>query len=119
MTPSTRNPRRPPTTFDELVRAGGPEALAQLAADLAAQEAAQEERRFWLDLLERMQPDETWPMMLAAIYQEYVHDLRRQLGIPAPKDVVRAQTRDRQKPKTTRAGSRRISPSCPKQRSEV
>jgi hypothetical protein len=36
-------------------------------------------------------------MMSAALYQEYVHDLRRQLGIPAPKDVVRVQTRERQK----------------------
>ena len=70
MTPTTRKRRHPPTTFDELVRAGGPEALAQLAAHLAAQEAAQEERRFWLDLLKRMQPDETWPMTSAAILAE-------------------------------------------------
>ena len=95
MTPTTRKRRHPPTTFDELVRAGGPEALAQLAAHLAAQEAAQEERRFWLDLLKRMQPDETWPMTSAAIYQGYVQQLRRRLGIPVPKDEVRAQTRSR------------------------
>ena len=91
MTPTTRKRRDPPTTFDELVRAGGPEALAQLAAHLAAQE----ERRFWLDLLKRMQPDETWPMTSAAIYQGYVHQLRRRLGIPVPRDEVRAQTRSR------------------------
>jgi len=91
MTPTTRKHRHPPTTFDELVKAGGPEALARLAAHLAAQE----ERRFWWDVLEKVRPNETWDAMSAAIHQGYVHALRRRLGVPVPKDEVRGRTRER------------------------
>jgi hypothetical protein len=78
-------------TFAELVHAGGPEALARAAA----KRAAQAERRFWLEQLERLPPEPDNMLLFC-----YVHELRRKLGIPAPKtpkdmDLIRRQTRDR------------------------
>jgi hypothetical protein len=73
-------------TLGELADAGGPETLARKAA----QEAAQNERRLWLDLLvaipEGKRPD---------IVYWWISDLRRKLGLRQPKDVIRMQTRER------------------------
>jgi hypothetical protein len=73
-------------TLGELADAGGPETLARKAA----REAAQSERRLWLDVLEAIpgaqRPD---------IAHWWARDLRRKLGLRQPKDVVRAQTRER------------------------
>jgi hypothetical protein len=41
----------------ELVKAGGPEALAGQAAEQAADQAARHERQFWLGVLEDVELD--------------------------------------------------------------
>jgi hypothetical protein len=71
-------------TLGELADAGGPETLAKRAA----QEAAQSERRRWLDVLEAIpeRPDIVW---------WWIRDLRRKLGVRRSKDVIRMQTRER------------------------
>jgi hypothetical protein len=73
-------------TLGELADAGGPETLAQEAA----REAAQSERRLWLDTLEDI-PEAQRP----DIVQGWINGLRRKLGLPQPKDVIRAQVRER------------------------
>jgi hypothetical protein len=67
-------------TLGELADAGGPETLAQ--------EAAQSERRRWLNTLESLpqRPD---------IVHGWINGLRRKLGLRQPKDVIRAQVRER------------------------
>jgi hypothetical protein len=69
-------------TLGELADAGGPEALAQ--------EAAQSERRRWLDTLEDI-PEAKRP----DIVYRWISDLRRKLGLRQPKNVIRMQTRER------------------------
>jgi hypothetical protein len=73
-------------TLGELADAGGPETLARKAA----QEAAQSERRLWLDVLEAI-PEAKRPDIVCW----WISDLRHKLGLRQPKDVVRAQTRER------------------------
>jgi hypothetical protein len=73
-------------TLGELHDAGGPEILAQEAA----REAAQNERRLWLDVLEAI-PEAQRP----DIVYRWIRELRRKLGLRRQKDVIRAQTRDR------------------------
>jgi hypothetical protein len=69
-------------TLGELADAGGPETLAQ--------EAAQNERRRWLDVLEDIsearRPD---------IVHGWINGLRRKLGLRQPTDIIRLQTRER------------------------
>jgi hypothetical protein len=69
-------------TLGELHDAGGPETLAQ--------EAAQSERRRWLDVLEDV-PEAKRP----DIVYRWIGDLRRKLGLRRSKNIIRAQTRDR------------------------
>jgi hypothetical protein len=73
-------------TLGELADAGGPETLARKAA----QEAAQSERRLWLDTLEDI-PEAKRP----DIVNGWIGDLRRKLALRRSKDVIRAQTRER------------------------
>jgi hypothetical protein len=81
--------RHLPETFEELVRAGGPEGMARAAAE----RAANEERQFWLDILEGMKPpDDAWVDMYRSTY---IRDLRRRLSIKPSVEIVRAQTRER------------------------
>ena len=81
-------------SWDELIEAGGVEGLAREAAE----EAANEVRRHWLEAFEGMlansTPDATNWMWLANLDSE-VRRLRRVLGIKTPPDVVRQQTRER------------------------
>jgi hypothetical protein len=69
-------------TLGELADAGGPETLAR--------EAAQNERRQWLDVLEAI-PEAKRP----DIVHGWIGDLRRKLGLRQAKDVIRKQTRER------------------------
>jgi hypothetical protein len=71
-------------TLGDLADAGGPEALAKRAAE----QAAQSERRRWLDTLEALpqRPD---------IVCGWINNLRRRLRLRQPKDVIRMQTRER------------------------
>jgi hypothetical protein len=84
--PPERYMLRVPKTVAELVEAGGPEGLARAAA----REAAAKTRRFWLDVLEGIPEAER-----DFIVQMYIGGLRRRLGLHQPKDVIRAQTRER------------------------
>ena len=77
-------------TLHELIVAGGPEAMARQAAE----RAAQQERRLWLDVLEDIQQCEL--DLTDTVYVALqISNLRRRLGIGQPKDVIRAQTRER------------------------
>jgi hypothetical protein len=82
-----------PLSFGDLVKAGGPEAFVRREAKKMATAVAEGERILWLGRLERMTPPDD-PVRLA-IYECYVRDLRRKLRIKPPKDVIRAQTRER------------------------
>jgi hypothetical protein len=82
-----------PLSFSALVKAGGPEAFVRREAKKMATAVAEGERILWLGRLERMRrPDDPTGL---AIYEGYVRDLRRKLRIKPPKDVIRAQTRER------------------------
>ena len=80
--------KRVPRTIRELVEAGGPETLARNAAA----NAARQEREFWLGVLEAINQDDldAWDEMF---FSQYIRDLRRQLRIRQPKELIREQTR--------------------------
>jgi len=78
-----------PTTLKSLVRAGGPEPLVLEAAD----HAARDERKYLLEMLERV-PAPNDPV-LALLHAKYIRDLRRQLGVGQALATVRDQTRGR------------------------
>jgi hypothetical protein len=78
-----------PTTFRALVRAGGPERFVREVAE----QAAQAERRRWLESLE--QGSSPKDAGLAELRARYIRDLRRQLGLGQSPAVVREQTRER------------------------
>jgi hypothetical protein len=78
-----------PKTFEALVRAGGPDGFVREAAE----RAAEDERRYWLEVLEQgPSPND---QKVALLRGEYIRDLRRQLGIGQPPAIVRDQTRER------------------------
>jgi hypothetical protein len=78
-----------PTTFEALVRAGGPEWFVRDAA----KQAAYEERQRWLKALEQGPiPDDP---RLAELHAGYVRELQRKLGVGRPPPIVREQTRGR------------------------
>jgi hypothetical protein len=78
-----------PKTLEELIRVGGPEAFVREAMN----QAARNERQYWLDMLEG------WPLPrgegMASIYAKYARDLRRRLRLGQAPAVVREQTRER------------------------
>ena len=79
-----------PQTIHELVAAGGPETLARAAAEAAAHE----ERKFWLNVLQNINQDDLdeQDLMFCALY---IRSLRRKLGIRVrySKAEIREQTR--------------------------
>jgi hypothetical protein len=77
-----------PRNLNELLAAGGPEALARHAAATAARQ----EREFWLGVLEGVDQDDL-NLYLRVVCVRYISDLRRRLGIRQPKEVIREQTR--------------------------
>jgi hypothetical protein len=78
-----------PKTFAALVRSGGPERFVREAEN----RAAQVERQYWLEALERGPSPKDEKM--ASLHAGYIRDLRRQLGIGQPLAIVREQTRER------------------------
>jgi hypothetical protein len=72
-------------TFEEFVRAGGPEQFVR--------EAAHAERERWLRFLEQQAAPKD-PAM-AALRAQYIRDLRRRLGTAESETVIRDQTRER------------------------
>jgi hypothetical protein len=85
---SRRIPKQLPQTIYELVAAGGPETLVKAAAEAAARQ----ERKFWLDVLEGINQDDLdeQDQMFCGLY---IQDLRRRLGISQSKEMIREQTR--------------------------
>jgi hypothetical protein len=79
-----------PESLPDLIRAGGPESLVREAARAAATEA----RRFWLDVLERLDLADC-DVMSGAMFAGYIRDLRRRLGVGPSAETVREQTRER------------------------
>jgi hypothetical protein len=78
-----------PKTFDALVRAGGPERFVREATE----QAAQNEREYWLKALER----EPLPRdkKKAALYAAYIGDLRRKLSVGRLDVIAREDMRGR------------------------
>ena len=76
-----RPKRRPklPTSLDELIEAGGPEAFAKQEA----KQAARRERQLWLGVLERLELNKLnsdQQVIMIAIVESYIRELRRRLG---------------------------------------
>jgi hypothetical protein len=69
--------KRPAFTLDELIAADGPEALARQVAD----EAATEERKYWLATLEGWQRKMSLTLLPWSISSPRSRALRRTLGI--------------------------------------
>jgi hypothetical protein len=94
-------PKKLPRTLDELYAVGGP--AAYIAA--AERRAGDQEAQWWLDELEsRALPEMdalTDPDGFAdseaakGVVEIWIRQLRGRLGLKAPPDVVRAQTRER------------------------
>ena len=104
-----RPKRRPklPTSLDELIEAGGPEAFAKQEA----KQAARRERQLWLGVLERLELNRLnsdQQVIMISIVESYIRELRRRLGIRPPRETVRAQTRERVRRFRARRAARRL-----------
>ena len=95
-----------PASLDELIEAGGPEAFAKQEA----KQAARRERQLWLGVLERLELNKLnsdQQVIMIAIVESYIRELRRRLGIRPLKETVRAQTRERVRRFRARRAARR------------
>jgi hypothetical protein len=83
-----------PLTWADLIRNGGPLAYMRDAGWRAFRDAAHEEARYWLDLLEANR-DEIGDSTVRREIDGYIKTLRRIVGERPPIEEVRAQTRER------------------------
>jgi hypothetical protein len=78
-----------PVTVASLIENGGPLAYVRNAA----KRAAREEARFWLDLLEKVEPGDNW--QLETLVVAWVKAVKRILCVNPTADEIRVQTRER------------------------